>query len=312
MKKYLILGGNGFIGRYLTNNLSKENEVIVADYHINNDAYIPNVCYQQFDFVNCKDFSSLLDGVDTVIHLISTIVPNENTSYIQREIADNVFPTIQLLDDMVKCGTKKIVFLSSGGTVYGEHSKDKISEDEKKEPICNYGIIKDLIEKYLKFYSLYYQLDYRIICLANPYSDVTKNGKSQGIIPIIADQMLAGEMITVWGDGEDVRDYIYIDDAIDAILKIMEYNGEEKVFNVGTGNGYTVNQVLSLVSEQLKVKNVKVCYQDGRKCDVKNNILDIHRIVSLVGWEPKIGLKDGIKEIVKRKVKGVHNYEDEK
>ena len=305
MKKYLILGGNGFIGKYLTTYLSMDNEVVVADYNIAHDFEKLNVTYQKLDFTNCHDFTYLLNGVDTVVHLVSTIVPSDNTNSIRQDITDNVFPTIQLLDDMVQCNTTTILFLSSGGTVYGEHSLSEILEDEVKNPICNYGIIKDLIEKYLQLYYLYYQLDYRIIRLANPYSDVTKHGKSQGIIPIFADRLLNDEVVNIWGDGEDVRDYIYIDDAIQAILQIMQYDGDEKAFNVGTGKGYTVNHVLSLICDELGVSNPNVCYQRGRKCDVKNNVLDINRVNSLIGWEPKVDLEEGIKKIVRKKVKGV-------
>ncbi len=304
MKKYLILGGNGFIGKYIAKSLSLENKVIVADHHIDHLEQNSNIAYQQINFTTCNDFTGLLENVDTVIQLISTITPNDNTDKIQQEIMDNVFPMIRLLDDMVKCKTKKIVFVSSGGTVYGEHSTEAISEDELKNPICNYGIIKDLIEKYIQLYNLYYNLDYRIIRLANPYSEVTKHGKSQGVIPIFIDQLLDGETIKIWGNGNDIRDYIYIDDAISAILKIMEYDGKEKVFNVGSGIGHTVNQVLNMIIEKLNISNPNICYLENRKCDVKNNVLNIERTKSLIDWVPEVALEDGIKKVIKKKVKG--------
>lgn len=300
MKKYLILGGNGFIGRYITERLANNNKVIVADYNIEHTEEHENIQYKKLDFVNCEDFSEYLEDIDVVIHLISTIGPNEKTENINKEISENVFPTIRLLENMVKCHTPKIVFISSGGTVYGEHSETPISEDEAKEPICNYGIIKELIEKYLKLYHLYYNLNYRIIRLANPYSEVVKKGKKQGIIPILIDQIIKGETVKIWGDGNDIRDYIYIEDAINAMIQVIEYEGEENVFNVGTGIGCSINDLLKLLQKEMDT-SVTVSYANTRKCDVRNNVLDIDRIVHETGWQPEITLEQGIQKIISRK-----------
>ena len=301
MKKYLLLGGNGFIGKYITNYLATENKVIVADYNINSTIFHPNIEYKKIDFINCEDFSMYLDGVDTVVHLISTIGPNDNLNNINKELKDNVFPTIKLLDDMVKNKNKKIVFISSGGTIYGEHSEDAILENEPKKPICNYGIIKDLIEKYIQLYNHYYNLDYRIVRLANPYSEVTKDGRKQGIIPIFMDLLLNNEEINIWGDGNDIRDYIYIDDMINAVIKVMEYEGNEKIFNIGTGIGHSVNEVLNIILNELNISNPKVNYHENRKCDVKNNVLNIDKITSTVYWKPETTLEDGIKKLLRKK-----------
>ncbi|HIT21544.1 MAG TPA: NAD-dependent epimerase/dehydratase family protein [Candidatus Scybalousia intestinigallinarum] len=300
MKKYLILGGNGFIGRYITERLANNNKVIVADYNIEHTEEHENIQYKKLDFVNCEDFSEYLEDIDVVIHLISTIGPNEKTENINKEISENVFPTIRLLEDMVKCHTQKIVFISSGGTVYGEHNETPISEDEAKEPICNYGIIKELIEKYLKLYHLYYNLNYRIIRLANPYSEVVKKGKKQGIIPILIDQIIKGETVKIWGDGNDIRDYIYIEDAINAMIQVIEYEGEENVFNVGTGIGCSINDLLKLLQKEMNT-SVTVSYVNARKCDVRNNVLDIGRIEHETGWQPEITLEQGIQKIISRK-----------
>ena len=300
MKKYLILGGNGFIGRYITDRLASNDKVIVADYNIDHVEEHPNIQYKKLDFVNCEDFSEYLEDIDVVIHLISTIGPNEKTENINKEISENVFPTIRLLENMIKCHTSKIVFVSSGGTVYGEHSESPILEDEPKEPICNYGIIKELIEKYLKLYQNYYDLDYRIIRLANPYSEVVKKGKKQGIIPILIDQIIKGETVKIWGDGNDIRDYIYIEDAINAIIKVIEYEGKEHVFNVGTGVGCSVNDLLELIQKEMHTSAL-TSYAEGRKCDVRYNVLDIDRIEHETGWQPEITLEQGIQKIISRK-----------
>lgn len=305
MKKILVLGGNGFIGKYIVEKLSENdnNQIIIADYNIDGCENTPNIEYKKIDFIECQNFDEYLKNVDIVIHLISTIVPSDNNDNINKEISDNVFPTIRLLDSMLRNRTQKIVFLSSGGTVYGEHDLSPIKEEEEKNPICNYGITKLLIEKYLELYNKCYGLNYNVVRLANPYSEKIKNGKKQGIIPIVIDQILKDETITVWGDGEDVRDYIYIEDAIEAILKIMEYNGEEKIFNVGTGIGVTINELLNFIKINMDVDNIKIQYTRSRKCDVRNNVLDISKLKKELNWEPKVGINEGIEKVIEAKGK---------
>ena len=124
MKKYLILGGSGFIGRYIVETLCKNNRVIVADVRKR----------QEFD---------LWDN-----HLVSTLLPEEGTEHIIAEVEQNIFPTIRLLDSMVRCNVEKIIFVSSGGTVYGEGNGRPINESSDKRPICNYGICKSIVEEY--------------------------------------------------------------------------------------------------------------------------------------------------------------------
>lgn len=295
--RYLVLGGNGFIGKYIVDRLSLENEVVVADFNIEQKAENGNVIYKKLDFVSCMDFSEYLENIDVVVHLISTIGPSDKTETINKEISENIFPTIRLLEDMVKYNTKKIIFISSGGTIYGEHTVDRICEDEIKNPICNYGILKELIEKYLYLYRTYYNIDYKVIRLSNPYSDMVKKGKKQGIIPILIDQISNGEEVKIWGDGEDIRDYIYIDDAIDAILRIIAYEGNETTFNVGTGIGYSIHDLLQIIQNKLELKS-EIKYVDGRKCDVKNNVLNIDKIKKEIGWEPTTSLEQGIEKVI--------------
>ena len=307
MSKILILGGNGFIGKQLTEKLRSDNDIVVADYNIEHTVNYDNVFYKKIDFINCKDFKDYLDGIDIVIHLISTITPNEDISNINKELNDNVFSTINLLNDMAKYKNKKIVFVSSGGTVYGEHDLKPIHEYEAGQPICNYGITKELIEKYLHLYFLYHDIDYRIIRLANPYSEFTKAGKKQGIIPIFIDQIMSNGSIKIFGDGNNVRDYIYISDALDAIEKIINYNGSEKIFNVGTGIGYSQNDIIGIIKDELHIDNIVVDYLESRKCDVVNNVLDITKSEKELNWKPMVDIRTGIHKVIDAKRR---QYED--
>ena len=302
--KYLLIGGNGYLGKYIVNELSKnkKNKIIVADYNIKNNQIKNNIEYKYLDITKCNSFLPYINDVDVVIHLACTIIPSDNFSNLNKEIEDNVFSIIKLLDDMIKFKNKKLIFFSSGGSVYGHHNKYPILETEETKPICNYGIIKLLSEKYIELYNNKYNLDYRIIRLSNIYSEKIKSIYQQGIIPIIIDKIYHDESIVIWGDGENIRDYIYIDDAINAIHKIIDYSGNERVFNVATSIGHSLNEVIEIIKRNIE-KEIKVEYVKGRKCDVNNNVLDINRISKELNWTPTVSLEEGIKKIILTKNK---------
>ena len=130
--KYLLIGGNGYLGKYIVNELSKnkKNKIIVADYNIKNNQIKNNIEYKYLDITKCNSFLPYINDVDVVIHLACTIIPSDNFSNLNKEIEDNVFSIIKLLDDMIKFKNKKLIFFSSGGSVYGHHNKYPILETE--------------------------------------------------------------------------------------------------------------------------------------------------------------------------------------
>lgn len=303
MKKYLVLGGSGFIGRHIVKKLSEKNKVLVADLFSSEEFTCnSNITFVKLDFINTKNFDSYLKDIDTVIHLISTIVPEEGTNNINKEIEENIFPTINLLDSMVNMGVSDIIFMSSGGTIYGESNNEKISEDKNKIPICKYAVQKLMIENYLSLYGIYNGINYKVIRAANPYSCEVKKNKMQGLIPILINRIISSQNITIWGNGENIRDYIYIDDLIEAFIAVDKYEGKEKIFNVGTGKGYSINQILRVIKDELGNYDAKVLYEKERICDVRNNVLDISLIKECTGWHPKISIEDGIKLCIENSI----------
>ena len=166
--RYLLLGGSGFIGKHLaTALLARGDAVTIAgkspSFNMQGAKYI------QLDFVNCNDFSEYIKDIDVIVHLISTILPSDNLLNVNEEISANVFPTTTLLKNVSDL-QKEIVFISSGGTIYGESAKP-CSEKTPTNPICNYGLSKLLIEKYLGLFNHIYDLKYKVVRLSNPYSE---------------------------------------------------------------------------------------------------------------------------------------------
>lgn len=294
--KYLVLGSNGFIGRNLIKQLKKEKcDLRLFDLRINKESSCinNNIEYIQGEFgIDC-DFDSLTKDVDIVYHLISTTIPSSNIEY-NIEIQQNVMATIKLLDSCVKNKIKKIIFISSGGTVYGKSKGIPFKEDDCTNPICSYGIQKLSIEKYIQLYHNMYGLDYRIIRLANPYGIGQNPIGGLGAVTTFVYKLVKDEPITIFGDGGVVRDYIYIDDAILDIINITRYEGNYKLFNVGSGIGHSLNEIVGTIEEVLN-KRFVVNYEKGRSVDVPYNVLDIERLKSIFPNRKTTSLAEGIR-----------------
>ena len=300
--KILLLGGAGFIGTNLAIQLAKDpaNEITVADrdplfFQQIENLKLPNVRTAVSDLSPDADYDFLLAGQEIVYHLISTSMPTNSNRHIPEELKANVLLSANLFEACVRQKTKKVVFISSGGTVYGKESACPLGEETPTNPISSYGVQKITIEKLLYLYNYMYDLDYRIIRLANPYGPYQRPNGVLGAVTTFTWKAIRGEQIEVYGDGSVIRDFIYIDDAIRGILKIADGNASEHVFNLGSGQGTSIRQVLETVEEALGVRlNVK--YTEARPVDVPVNYLDISRYESAFGPLHPIQLAEGIRK----------------
>lgn len=291
----LALGGNGFIGRNFVKRFAQIEKVRVFGQNKKYEVKNSNVEYIKGDFRNVR-FHNLLENVDTVFHFISSTVPFEGTEGILEDIECNVIPTIKLLEAMKEIGCKKIFFVSSGGTIYGE-CNSPATENTKLSPECVYAVQKQSIENYLHLYEKYNDIQGYILRVSNPYGlDVNKN-KKQGIIPIFTQKILKGDAIEVWGTGENRRDYIYIDEVIDAIESVYQYSGMSRIFNIGTGISHSIREIIDVIEKETKLK-AKIEFKEGRKCDLINSFLDTSLIYQECGWKSKMSIEQGIRDYV--------------
>ena len=301
--KIILLGAAGFIGTNLVIELAKNPKNIITVVDRDNEFFkhiialnLPNLYFIESELTMDIDYEELVFDQDLVYHLVSTTVPTTSNQHIAEELKANVVLSANLFEACVKQNVKKVVFISSGGTVYGKESMCPLNEKTPTNPITSYGIQKVSIEKLLYLYNYMYGLDYRIIRLANPYGPYQRPNGVLGAVTTFTYKALKGEEILVYGDGSVVRNYI--DDAVRGIQKIVEGTDKHHTFNLGCGYGTSIIQVLESIERALN-KKLNVRYTEARKVDVPVNYLDIKRFETSYGSLNPISLEEGIRRTAK-------------
>ena len=296
--KCVILGGGGFIGSHLSNALLAHGYAVRIFDRPNLLRESPFAAFAdcewiEGDFLNRDDVSKAITGCQVVFHLVSTTLPkgsNDNPLY---DLESNVTSTLNMLDLAAETGVRKVIFASSGGTIYGIPLETPIREMHPTDPICAYGIGKLAIEKYLHLYYLQHGLDYCILRMANPYGEGQRPTSSQGAVAVFLDRASKNKAIEIWGDGTVIRDYVYIGDVAEAFVKAMRYSGEHRIFNIGCGQGSSLHDLISNIEAVIR-RPIARTHLPGRTCDVPTNVLDISRASKFLNWQPTTSFKDGL------------------
>lgn len=298
--KALVIGGNGFIGCHLVDQLlACGHSVRVIDrYPSRFREQLPQVEYITGDLGNHGEIAAAVQDMDWVFHLAYTTVPATSNDDPVYDIRSNIECSVQLLQSCRQSDVKKIVFVSSGGTVYGVPKTIPITEEHTTEPICSYGISKLSIEKYLYMFYVQWGLDYVVLRLSNPYGVLQNPHAKQGVIGVFLGNTAEGKPINIFGDGEVVRDYIYVTDAARAFVRAAEYQPQKddpRIFNIGAGRGYSLNEIVDEIKKSIDLP-VNVKYAPARSVDVPANILDIKLAKKHLKWAPETELGAGLKE----------------
>lgn len=299
-KRCLVLGGRGFIGSHLVDALldrgynvrcfDRPHVAPLGDSHLTSPAFE----LYEGDFSSEADLANALEGCDICYHLVSTTLPKSSNADPVFDVESNVLGTVRLLTHAVKSGLKKIIFVSSGGTVYGVPTQVPILETHSNNPVCSYGITKLAIEKYLGLFHELHGLDYTVLRLANPFGERQRTHASQGAVAVFLGKVLRGELVEIWGDGSVVRDYIHIADVVDALLISLERTSVEHVFNIGAGRGKSLNEVLDTI-EKVTGRVANRRYLPGRAFDVPVSVLSVERAKQVLGWVPTVDFEHGLR-----------------
>lgn len=297
-----IFGGLGFIGIHLAKRLIKQDLNIRIFDQAPTSLFLENfnqlertkIKYVEGSFLNFEDTNSeFLVGCDSCIHLITTTFPASSNDNITYDIESNLISTVKLLELIRSAGIKKLVFLSSGGTVYGNPKYIPIDEFHSNLPISSYGITKLAIEKYIHLFNFLYGMNGVALRLSNPFGPGQAHQGMQGAISTFVHKARNNMPIEVWGDGSIIRDYIYIDDVVDAVFSALDYCGSESVFNIGAGVGVSLKEIITTLQTMLG-KKFEITYSDSRNLDVKENVLDISKAKNILHWSPKYDLSQGL------------------
>lgn len=292
-KSVLIIGGNGFIGSNLSRHLADRGWKVTSFDIVMPPVTDPRVEYIMGDFFDDNVLANAIKGKEIIYHALSTVNPgNSNEKYMMGYGRDFI-QTIKLFD-MLKEQNAKLIFLSSGGTVYGVQEEQPIKESASARPINHYGNVKLCIENTLRVFDIQAKSKMMIARISNPYGPGQDHNKGVGFIDAVIRKTLAGEPVEVWGDGEIIRDYIYIEDVCKMLGNLAEYEGEETVFNVSSATGTSQNEIINIVKEI--DDSVSCVYKPGRSVDVRKIILDNSKIMSVSKVE-LMGIKDGIRSV---------------
>ena len=300
----VIFGGTGFIGSHLAEELIKYKYPVTlfsrSRAHLST---LPALVQQEANFVagdfrDGRTVSWVLDGCELAIHAISSSDPGLGNIDPIADVESNLVPMIQFLEYVKLHKVKHVMFISSGGTIYGR-MVSPVAEDAPTNPICSYGIVKLAMEKYLQMYSAAGEIKSTIVRLANPYGERQSSERGQGIVAVLLDRVSKGLPVYLYDKGKTVRDFIYIEDAVKAMHALLEINRSWpcsafcSVFNVGTGVGTSIAEVLGHV-ESVTGETTKVEYRDSRVVDVPVNVLSVLKLIQATGWRPQYSVYKGI------------------
>jgi UDP-glucose 4-epimerase len=292
------LGGDGFIGRHVALQLARQGyDVSLASRRPLAleipAAFAANIRWQFLE-LGSADWDTLVADMDVVHHYAWGSLPASANANPRGDLLTNVGATIDMLDALHRRGAGRVIFSSSGGTVYGKLHQIPVPEDHPIAPINAYGAGKATAEVYLSLYRAMHGLDCRIARIANPYGAGQNLSRGQGAVTTFIRHALNRQPITIWGTGEVVRDYVYITDVAQCLVTLAAAPRDDRfVFNVGSGVGVSLNDIVTELETQLDRK-LEVRRLESRLIDVPTSVLAIERAKEVLGWSPIVSFSDGI------------------
>jgi len=311
--KILVTGGAGFIGSHVVDKyIGQGHKVIVLDDL--STGKIENVnkraIFHKVDIQDKKKVEKLFqdERFELVNHHAAQIDVRSSVKDPEFDASVNILGTLNLLQSCIKYGVNRFIFISSGGVVYGEPNVEELplSEEAPKRPISPYGVAKLAIEHYLYYYKVNYGLNYVVLRYGNVYGPRQDPRGEAGVIAIFSGKMLKGERPTIFGDGEQLRDYVYIEDVLQANMlateKLEALNAnvrsiDDLAFNIGTGKGTSVNALFAELKEILHFKGSSN-YGEPRAGEIRNNALAIKKAQRILGYNPKYTLREGLEKTI--------------
>jgi UDP-glucose 4-epimerase len=298
--KLLVTGGAGFIGSHIADALiEKGHNVIIVDNLLTGkpENVNPKVKFYLMD-IRAKEIERMFEfeKFDAIFHLAAQMDIRKSVEDPAYDADVNVIGSLNLLQNCVRVGTKKVIFASTGGAVYGEQDVFPCDENHPTRPVSPYGITKLCVEKYLYYFAAEYKLKYVSLRFANVYGPRQNPHGEAGVVAIFTSKLLTGGRPMINGDGKQTRDYVYVGDVVHASLKALEYPDSE-TFNVGTGIETDVNRIFCLLNK-LTGEKAKEIHGPAKPGEQKRSVISYKKAKIKMNWEPKVGLEQGLKQTV--------------
>jgi len=300
MLRTCVIGGAGFIGSYIVELLlSQGRKVTVVGRSQRPVRILPDeVLYYSGDYGNGVFLRGILQEMDEVISLAHTTVPKTSYDDPVSDILGNLPAVVTLFETAVLCGTKRVVFVSSGGTIYGNAKELPITEGVPTNPISPYGITKLAMEKYAFMYHVTHNLP--VICVrpGNAYGPGQIPFSGQGLVATVAASILSGEEILSYGAERTIRDYLHVRDIASGIVAALERGRPGECYNIGNGIGRSTREVITAIVSCGRNEGHQAAVREllGRSFDVSANVLDSRKLMADTGWSPEIDFDSGISE----------------
>ncbi len=294
MLNVAIVGSNGFIGSNLAQEISKYDNLFVFLFGKNEQNLSgTNLPYNVIDYKNHDLIKQQFKQIDLVYYLASSTIPSSSWENPKLELENNLLPFLEFMEAISRLQVKKIVFISSAGTVYGP-SESKVSESTEKQPFSPYGITKLTIEYYLNYFKIKHNISYDIYRVSNVYGVGQNTSKGLGIINTFIEQIVLNHKINVFGDGENIRNYINVKD----VVKLMTYSITSKItksniFNIASNDTISINQLIEIIKNIID-ENFEVVFSNNRKSDNSFINIDNTKILSTIPNYKFISLNEGI------------------
>jgi UDP-glucose 4-epimerase len=308
----LVTGAAGFLGQHLVVRLLELGARVYAldlkppepclselrkSLHDN-----PRLTWVHASFLDQAALAAAVQECAILFHMACTLLPASSNEDIERDLRENLIGSIGLFQSFAESGAnapdsgRRIVIPSSGGTIYGVPRSLPVAENHGTNPLCSYGAVKLALEKYLGIFESLYGVSYAALRISNPFGPGQQPKPGHGVIPNFIYSALHDEPIEIWGDGSIVRDYLYVDDVINALILAAE-QPSSFVLNIGSGSGLSLNEIYRAI-EMAIGRPLQVTYKDRRTVDVPVNVLDSTQAAILLGWKPQLPFDRGLSKTI--------------
>jgi UDP-glucose 4-epimerase len=289
----LIIGGTGFIGAALAKRLAQEHRPIHVLARHAGRQQDRHIFMHRGSIDDAVLLRNILPHCSTIIHAASTTTPGVSAQQPSLEAMQNILPTLRFLEVLREFKNRHLIFFSSGGTLYGNPQHVPVEENQPLAPLSYYGAGKAAIEAFLHTFGAQGDCAISILRPSNIYGAEQPFRPGFGIIRTMLDHIMQNSQMEIWGDGEIIRDFIYIDDVLDVCLKLVDASEDSGIYNLGSDRGYSLNHVKKTIEAICQAK-LDVRYRPARQIDVKNIVLNTSLLRNRFNWQPRIALEEGI------------------